>query len=118
MNPKPWREIAEPHSDVREGKFQQAEFAADLSRVLKENELLISEWAPIHLAKVLKDWFWEDDAKDTSPDSGQAAVRRSGGRGGAAVHPAPRREGADRRRNSGRIPDRLRRWPSARGQGG
>jgi uncharacterized protein len=30
---KPWREIAEPHSDVREGKFQQAEFAADLSRV-------------------------------------------------------------------------------------
>jgi hypothetical protein len=33
MNLKPWREIAEPHSDVREGKFQQAEFAADLSRV-------------------------------------------------------------------------------------
>jgi predicted AAA+ superfamily ATPase len=30
---RPWREIAEPHSDVREGKFQQAEFAADLSRV-------------------------------------------------------------------------------------
>src|SRR6218665_3356784 len=33
MSIKPWREIAEPHSDVREGKFQQAEFAADLSRV-------------------------------------------------------------------------------------
>src|SRR5574337_383413 len=33
MSLKPWREIAEPHSDVREGKFQQAEFAADLSRV-------------------------------------------------------------------------------------
>lgn len=33
MTLKPWREIAEPHSDVREGKFQQAEFAADLSRV-------------------------------------------------------------------------------------
>ena len=30
---KPWREIAEPHSDVREGKFQQAEFAADLWQV-------------------------------------------------------------------------------------
>ena len=30
---KPWREIAEPHTDVRGGKFQQAEFAADLSRV-------------------------------------------------------------------------------------
>src|SRR5574337_1383191 len=33
MSLKPWREIAEPHSDVREGKFQQAEFAADLLRV-------------------------------------------------------------------------------------
>lgn len=28
--------------------------AADIERVLKENELLISEWAPIHLANVLK----------------------------------------------------------------
>lgn len=33
MNCKPWREVAEPHQDVRNGKFQQAEFAADLSRV-------------------------------------------------------------------------------------
>lgn len=33
MSMKPWREIAEPHRDVREGKFQQAEFAADISRV-------------------------------------------------------------------------------------
>ena len=32
----------------------------ELERVLKENELLITEWAPIHLAKVLKDWFWKD----------------------------------------------------------
>ena len=30
---KPWREIAVPHDDVRKGTFQQAEFAADLSRV-------------------------------------------------------------------------------------
>lgn len=33
MNLKPWREIAEPHADVRSGKFTQAEYAADLSRV-------------------------------------------------------------------------------------
>jgi len=33
MSLKPWREIAEPHSDVRSGNFVQAEFAADLSRV-------------------------------------------------------------------------------------
>uniref|UniRef100_UPI0032AE937F hypothetical protein n=1 Tax=Acidithiobacillus sp. TaxID=1872118 RepID=UPI0032AE937F len=27
---------------------------------------LISEWAPIHLAKVLKDWFWKDGVKETN----------------------------------------------------
>lgn len=41
-------------------------WSQEIERVLKENELLISEWAPIHLAKVLKDWFWKDDAKETS----------------------------------------------------
>ncbi|MFN4263968.1 MAG: ATP-binding protein [Thioalkalivibrionaceae bacterium] len=41
-------------------------WAQEVERVLKENELLITEWAPIHLAKVLKDWFWKDDAKETS----------------------------------------------------
>ena len=30
---KPRREIAEPHQEVLKGTFQQAEFAADLSRV-------------------------------------------------------------------------------------
>ena len=35
----------------------------EIERVLKEKELLITEWAPIHLAKVLKDWFWKDDVK-------------------------------------------------------
>ena len=33
MSIKPWRETAEPHEDVRRGTFQDAEFAADLSRV-------------------------------------------------------------------------------------
>ena len=33
MNLKPWREVAVPHADVLKGTFQQAEFAADLSRV-------------------------------------------------------------------------------------
>jgi hypothetical protein len=28
MSLKPWREIAEPPSDVREGSFQKTEFAA------------------------------------------------------------------------------------------
>ncbi|MBU0673024.1 MAG: DUF499 domain-containing protein [Proteobacteria bacterium] len=33
MTLKPWREIAVPHEDVLRGTFQQAEFAADISRV-------------------------------------------------------------------------------------
>ena len=37
-----------------------ANLSQEIERVLKENELLITEWAPIHLAKVLKDWFWKD----------------------------------------------------------
>lgn len=41
-------------------------WSQEIERVLKENELLITEWAPIHLAKVLKDWFWKDDAKEAN----------------------------------------------------
>ncbi len=37
----------------------------EIERVLKENELLITEWAPIHLATVLKTWFWKEDIKET-----------------------------------------------------
>ncbi|OGV65464.1 MAG: hypothetical protein A3K19_10270 [Lentisphaerae bacterium RIFOXYB12_FULL_65_16] len=33
MTLKPWREVAVPHDDVLRGTFQQAEFAADISRV-------------------------------------------------------------------------------------
>lgn len=31
---KPWREVIEPHRDVAQGRYQQAEFAADLSQVV------------------------------------------------------------------------------------
>lgn len=37
----------------------------DIERVLKDNELLITEWAPIHLNRLLQQWFWKDDAKET-----------------------------------------------------
>ncbi len=57
-------------SDIRWEHFQVNPGAPNLSqeieRVLKENELLITEWAPVHLSKVLRDWFWKDDSKDTS----------------------------------------------------
>ncbi|HYD34231.1 MAG TPA: DUF499 domain-containing protein, partial [Methylophilaceae bacterium] len=41
-------------------------WAQEIERVLKENELLISEWAPIHLNKVLKNWFWKDGICEAS----------------------------------------------------
>ncbi len=30
----PWRQVVDPHPDVREGRYQEAEFAADLAEVL------------------------------------------------------------------------------------
>lgn len=35
---KPWRQVIYPHPDVASGKFQQAEFAADLWRVYQDGE--------------------------------------------------------------------------------
>jgi hypothetical protein len=32
---KPWREIVTPHPDVASGRYQQAEFAADLGQVYR-----------------------------------------------------------------------------------
>lgn len=57
-------------SEVQWEHFQVNPGAQNLSqeieRVLKENELLITEWAPIHLATVLKNWFWKDDVKEAN----------------------------------------------------
>ena len=57
-------------SEIQWEHFQVNPSAQSLSqeieRVLKENELLITERAPIHLNKVLKDWFWKDDVKEVS----------------------------------------------------
>ena len=38
-----------------------ASLSQEIDRLMKENDLLITEWAPIHLARELKDWFWKDD---------------------------------------------------------
>jgi len=35
MSLKPWRQVAIPHGDVSAGRYQQAEFAADLAQVLQ-----------------------------------------------------------------------------------
>ena len=57
-------------SDIQWEHFQvnpgSSNLSQEIERVLKENELLITEWAPIHLAKVLRDWFWKEDIKAVS----------------------------------------------------
>lgn len=57
-------------SDIQWEHFQVNAGAPNLSqeieRVLTENELLITQWAPIHLTKILRDWFWKDDVKQVS----------------------------------------------------
>lgn len=53
-------EILWEHFQVNPGALNLSQ---EIERVLKENELLITEWAPIHLGAVLKTWFWKDDIK-------------------------------------------------------
>ena len=36
----------------------------EVDRALAENELVIRDWAPIHLGNVLKRWFWKDGVAD------------------------------------------------------
>jgi hypothetical protein len=36
----------------------------EVDRMLAENELVIREWAPIHLHEMLKRWFWKDGIVD------------------------------------------------------
>lgn len=36
------------------------QFTPEIERVLKDNEILITEWAPIHLNRLLKTWFWKE----------------------------------------------------------
>jgi predicted AAA+ superfamily ATPase len=38
----------------------------EIQRVLRENELLITEWAPVHLNTMLKTWFWKNGSQDVS----------------------------------------------------
>jgi predicted AAA+ superfamily ATPase len=43
-----------------------ANLTLEIERVLRENELLITEWAPVHLNTMLKTWFWKNGAQDVS----------------------------------------------------
>ena len=37
-----------------------------IERLLSENELLIDAWSPIHLANMLKTWFWKDGREEVN----------------------------------------------------
>jgi hypothetical protein len=39
-------------------------FGGEIERVLKENELVITEWAPVHLVNLLKTWYWKPDVAE------------------------------------------------------
>lgn len=57
-------------SDLRWEPFQinagVTDFGSEIERILKENELLIDQWAPVHLRTLLETWFWKDDLKEVS----------------------------------------------------
>jgi hypothetical protein len=57
-------------SEIQWEHFSLNPSASDLTqeivRVLKDNELLITDWSPIHLANMLKAWFWKPDVQDVS----------------------------------------------------
>jgi hypothetical protein len=64
---------AKPGKGVSEVKWEHfplnpgaQNLSQEIERVLKENELLISDWAPIHLANMLKAWFWKDSFAEVS----------------------------------------------------
>jgi predicted AAA+ superfamily ATPase len=38
----------------------------EIDRVCAENELVVTQWAPVHLHNLLKRWFWKDDAPDVA----------------------------------------------------
>ena len=74
---KPWREVITPHKDVREGRFAQAEFAADLRQVVR------GEAAPEYgdPASFFERTFITDGLRDLIRN----AARRLSGEGGDPV---------------------------------
>lgn len=70
--------IAPSQSPKRNGGVGEVEWEAfalnpanpglgkEMERVVEENELVIHEWAPIHLSNLLKTWFWKDGEVDVA----------------------------------------------------
>ncbi|MBL7989353.1 MAG: ATP-binding protein [Chlorobi bacterium] len=71
--------VLAPHQDAAPGKgvseiqWDQlplnsgaANLQQEITRVLKENELVIGEWAAIHLSRMLRDWFWKPESPEAN----------------------------------------------------
>ena len=74
---KPWREVVTPHRDVREGRFAQAEFAADLRQVVR-GEAAAEYGDPVS-------FFERTFITDGLRDLIRTAARRLSGEGGDPV---------------------------------
>lgn len=59
---------AEPGKGVKDLDWEKlplnpaaASLTKEIDQVLQESEVVVTEWAPIHLHRLLKDWFWKPD---------------------------------------------------------
>lgn len=63
---RPGKRLSEIHWEYFPVNPGAQNLSQEIERVLKENELLITEWAPIHLATLLKTWFWKDGVREAN----------------------------------------------------
>ena len=87
---KPWREVITPHRDVREGRFAQAEFAADLRQVVKgeaapEYGDPVSFYERTFVTDGLRDLI-RNAARRLSGEGGDPVVELQTGFGGGKTH--------------------------------
>ena len=87
---KPWREVVTPHRDVREGRFAQAEFAADLRQVVKGEAALeygdpVSFFERTFITDGLRDLI-RTAARRLSGEGGEPVVELQTGFGGGKTH--------------------------------
>ncbi|HEY9069534.1 MAG TPA: DUF499 domain-containing protein [Candidatus Ozemobacteraceae bacterium] len=56
--------ISELRWETAQLNTSASQMMSEIERVLKTNELVIDEWSPIHLANLLKKWFWNDETRE------------------------------------------------------
>ena len=87
---KPWREVIEPHPDVSSGKYEAAEFAADLAQVIAkraepEYQNPKEFFARTYITNGLKD-FLQASVKRISGGGGDPIIQLKTSFGGGKTH--------------------------------